>query len=120
MWCLVVALLAIGFYGMLTLWAEFGGNDDTNEMGVWVSGFGWGGAALVVVIQLWKAYSIEIMERAAGALQAARGKTRQVKRKSRSDKAYEEIMKLKALRDAEVITKQEFHTKTQELKKDIL
>lgn len=119
-WILVAVLLATGFYGMLALWSEFGGNRETEEIGIWLSAFGWGGATLVAAVQLWRTYSSEIIDYATGAMQAVRGKARKVKRKSRANHAYEEIMKLKELRDAEVITEQEFRTKSQKLKKDIV
>jgi len=113
-------LFCVGLYGMLAMWHEFGGSWETNEMGVVVSGIGWGGAALIVLIELWKMYGQEIKRYAKDRISTAKEQTVKIKSNSKSKKAYEELLRCKTLHESGILNEEEFAKKMQELKKDLL
>jgi len=117
---LIMGLTAIGFYGMFAMWREFGGDSESNEIGVWVSGLSWGGAALIALIELWKQYNRNIKSLINNTINSAQNIFQNFPASSRSKKAYKELLKLKTLEETGIITKEYFDQEVNKLKKDIV
>ncbi len=110
---------ALGFYGMFGFWPEFGNTPEFESTGLWLSGIGWGLAAIIVLWELWKTLGMGMGRFVNKGTASIRTRAWKSRKSDKSDQAYDELQKYKAMADAGAITSSEYERRASVLKHKI-